>query len=482
MGAKPSIVWFRQDLRLDDQPALLAAIAKGGAVIPLYNWAPDEEGKWVPGAASRWWLHKSLASLEKELGSLGLPLIIRSQCTLDALMDLIKRTGADAVYWNRRFEPQAVQRDGLIKADLHKRGIKSHQFNASLLYDPATILTKQGKPYQVFTPFWKACSLQGEPEVPLGLPSASRSFEGDLPSVSLDSLPLLPKVSWEGGLEEQWQPGEQGAHQQLKEALKTVIGGYGQTRNIPAVDGTSRLSPYLHFGEISPRTVWHAVRRQWGDHPEGEEFLRQLIWREFAHHLLHHFPETPFVGLRPQFESFPWKKDDRALHAWQKGQTGYPVVDAGMRQLWRTGWMHNRVRMIVGSFLVKDLLIDWREGANWFWDTLVDADLANNTLGWQWVGGCGADAAPYFRIFNPNLQGEKFDPTGAYVRRWIPEIGKLPDQWIHKPWQAPEEVLAKACVTLGATYPKPIVDHSEARKMALEAYSEMKKDAYENCN
>lgn len=482
MSAKPSIVWFRQDLRLHDQPALLEAIAKGGPVIPLFNWAPAEEGKWAPGAASRWWLHKSLASLEKDLGSLGLPLIIRKQSTLEALTDLITRTGADAVHWNRCFEPRAVHRDARIKSELHKRGIKSHQFNASLLYDPSAILTKQNKPYQVFTPFWKACSLQGEPETPLGRPISAHRFEGDLPSDPLDSLSLLPKLSWDGGLEEQWEPGEKGAHQQLKEAIKTVIGSYVQTRNIPGLKGTSRLSPYLHFGEISVRTVWHAVRRQWGNHPEAEEFLRQLIWREFAHHLLHHFPRTSDEGLRPQFESFPWKKDNHALHAWQKGLTGYPIVDAGMRELWGTGWMHNRVRMIVGSFLVKDLLIDWREGARWFWDTLVDADLANNTLGWQWVGGCGADAAPYFRIFNPALQGEKFDPSGDYVRRWVPELGKLPDQWIHRPWEAPEEVLKKAHLNLGSAYPKPMVDHGEARKLALEAYSKMKEDAYENCS
>lgn len=474
MSIKPSIVWFRQDLRLDDQPALQAAIAKGGPVILLYCWAPQEEGEWALGSASRWWLHGSLASLQEELRRIGAELIIRKQPSLEALVDVVKKTGADAVYWNRRYEPYALQNDAFIKEKLHQQGIKSYLFNASLLYDPSCILTKQNKPYQVFTPFWKACMHHGEPESPLPAPKTIISFPETLSSDPLHSLGLLPTIPWDAGLRDLWVPGTAGARKRLSYALEKVVQNYVEQRDYPSVDGTSQLSSHLHFGEISPRRVWQIVRWKFGQNPAVEGFLRQLIWREFAYHLLFHFPRTPTEGLRQQFHYFPWKKDEKALRAWQKGLTGYPIVDAGMRQLWRTGWMHNRVRMIVGSFLVKDLLINWREGARWFWETLVDADLANNTLGWQWVGGCGADAAPYFRIFNPVLQGEKFDQSGEYVRKWIPEIAALPNQWIHKPWETPEDILRGAQVKLGETYPQPIVDHGEARKIALQAYQQVK--------
>lgn len=463
---KPSIVWFRQDLRCSDQPALNAAIAKGGPVIPLFIWAPEEEGEWAPGAASRWWLNGSLTSLQEELKGLGLTLIIRKGSSQEALLNVIKQTGADTVYWNRRYEPHAVKRDATIKKSLHQHAIASHLSNDSLLYDPTVILTKQKKPYQVFTPFSKACAAYGEPDCPLDKPTKALPYLGKLPTDSVSSLGLLPKVRWDTGLKREWEPGAQGALHHLEYTAKNVIGAYSHQRDLPAVEGTSRLSPYLHFGEISARMIWHRLKSA----PESDAFLRQLIWREFAYHLLVHFPQTPHEGLRSKFHTFPWKDDLIGLHAWQKGLTGYPIVDAGMRQLWETGWMHNRVRMIVGSFLVKDLLIDWREGARWFWDTLVDADLANNTLGWQWVGGCGADAAPYFRIFNPILQGEKFDSDGAYVRHWIPEIASLPNKWIHQPWKAPKEILETANIILGKTYPFPIVDHNEARKRALDAY------------
>lgn len=470
MQPKPSLVWFRQDLRLHDQPALQAAIAKGGAVIPLFIWAPEEAGHWAPGGASQWWLHHSLESLQADLNKLGLTLLLRKQPFIEALFDLIKETGADHVYWNRCYEPSAVHRDAGIKAGLNKMGVKATLFNGSLLYDPWSILTKQSKPYQVFTPFWKACLQQGEPDKPLDQPAAALPYPGSLRSDSLDSLRLMPAVSWDRGLREHWQPGCKGAHAALRYAVRHVIGQYSRTRNEPALKGTTELSPFLHFGEISPRMVWHAVRSHFGEHPDSDEFLRQLVWREFAHYLLVHFNWTPNEALYKKYNAFPWKNDEKALRAWQLGKTGFPIVDAGMRQLWNIGWMHNRVRMIAGSFLVKDLLIDWREGARWFWDTLVDADLANNTLGWQWVGGCGADAAPYFRVFNPILQGEKFDSAGEYVRKWIPEIARLPNQWIHQPWEAPQEVLQKAGIVLGETYPLPIVDHAEARKRALEAY------------
>lgn len=474
MPARPSIVWFRQDLRLDDNPAWRAAIAKGGPVIPLYIWAPEEEGEWAPGGASKWWLHHSLLSLQHDLHDLGLILIIRQQSALKALLDLIHLTQADAVFWNRCFEPQVVQRDLLIATELSKRGIQCQIFNASLLFDPETLLTRQNKPYQVFTPFYKACCLQGEPPRPMNSRNRVLPLRKDLSTASLQSLGLLPIIRWDEGLKKNWRPGSRGAHQQLNQALTKVIGTYSQTRDVPAIEGTSKLSPYLHFGEISPRTVWHKVREKSSQHLDGEAFLRQLLWREFAYYLLYHFPRTPNESLRRQFDSFAWARDDAALQAWKKGITGYPIVDAGMRQLWQTGWMHNRIRMVAGSFLVKDLQIDWREGAHWFWDTLVDADLANNTLGWQWVAGCGADAAPYFRIFNPVLQGEKFDPSGDYIRKWVPELEKLPNRWIHRPWEAPQEILQSARVSLGRSYPWRIVNHEQARKIALEAFAQIK--------
>lgn len=465
MTTKPSIVWLRQDLRFTDQPALQAAIEKGGPVIPLYIWSPEEEGEWAAGGASLWWLHHSLSSLQNEFGNL----ILRSGSYLDSLVDLTELAGADAVYANRRFEPFAMEKDADIKNELHARGIKFQLFNGSLLYEPHAILTKQHKPYQVFTPFWKACQEFGEPPTPIKKPTNILAYKGKLKSDDLKSWNLLPKIPWDKGLEETWKPGTLGALEHLEFAIKKVVNEYAQTRDIPSLLGTSRLSPYLHFGEISPKMIWHAVKKI-----GGEDFLRQLGWREFAYYLLYHFPQTPDENLRSSFNAFPWDQNLTGLHAWQKGMTGYPIVDAGMRQLWKTGWMHNRVRMIVGSFLVKDLLIDWREGARWFWDTLVDADLANNTLGWQWVGGCGADAAPYFRIFNPILQGEKFDPDGTYVRQWVPELKLLPKKWIHKPWEASEEILIEANVFLGKNYPLPMIDHKEARKAALQAFKKIK--------
>ena len=472
MSLKPSILWFRQDLRLEDQPALHAAIAKGGPVIPLFIWAPEEEGNWAPGAANCWWLHHSLKSLQYDLNEIRLTLILRRQSSLEALSEIVEETGADAVYWNRRYEPLAAQRDAGIKAELHKKGIKAHIFNGSLLYDPWSILTKQSKPYQVFTPFWKACMQQGEPEQPLSKPVNALPYTGSLKSTSLASFNLLPAIHWDSGIKEHWQPGCKGADERLRYATHHVIGRYLEQRDHPALKGTSELSPYLHHGEISPRMIWHSVRNKFKLDSEAEPYLRQLIWREFAHYLLVHFKWTPDEPLYKKYKAFPWLKDERRLEAWQRGKTGFPIVDAGMRQLWNMGWMHNRVRMIAGSFLVKDLLLDWREGARWFWDTLVDADLANNTLGWQWVGGCGADAAPYFRVFNPILQGDKFDDAGEYVRKWVPELAQLPNKWIHKPWEAPQDILEKADITLGITYPQPIVDHAAARVRALAAYKQ----------
>ncbi len=471
MSLNPTIVWFRLDLRLEDQPALTAAAHKGGPIIPLYIWAPEEEGNWQPGGATRWWLHGSLNDLQKELEKLGLPLIIRQHSSLQTLLEIAKETKADAVYWNRRYEPFFIQRDAHIKAELRQQGINGQSFNGSLLFEPWTIQNKQGKPFQVFTPFWKNCCQQGEPEPPLDKPKKIIPYPGFIHSDRLEELHLLPTIHWDAGLKETWKPGSSTGKKVLNSVLKRIVSEYSTQRDYPGIKGTSELSPYLHFGDISPRQIWHTTRQLDGMSNKGEAYLRQLGWREFAHHLLYHFPHTPEQALQTKFQAFPWKNNQETLHAWQKGLTGYPIVDAGMRQLWHTGWMHNRVRMIVGSFLVKDLLIPWQEGAKWFWDTLVDADLANNTLGWQWIAGCGADAAPYFRIFNPITQGEKFDSQGEYVRTWIPEIKHLPNEWIHQPWEASPQVLRQAGITLGRDYPNPIVNHKKAREKALAAYS-----------
>jgi deoxyribodipyrimidine photo-lyase len=480
MSVSPSIVWFRQDLRLRDNPALRAAIQRGGPVVPVFVWAPEEEGDWAPGSASRWWLHHSLRSFNDELNEVGSRLIIRHGGSFRQLETLINEAGAEAVFWNRRYEPSVVRRDKDIKAVLQEQGIVTESFNGCLLYEPWEVATKQGKPYQVFTPYWKACRALGEPAEPLSEPRKLRLPDRWPKSEPLESLALEPAIDWAAGIKESWQPGTTGAQTQLRRFLNQTVGDYKQQREIPGEVGTSRLSPHLHFGEISPRQIWHAVKNKCGFETDSAEaasvetFLTELGWREFAHHVLFHFPQTPDRPLRSKFESFPWADDRDALRAWQRGRTGYPIVDAGMRELWATGWMHNRVRMIVGSFLTKDLLLSWQEGARWFWDTLVDADLANNTLGWQWVSGCGADAAPYFRVFNPISQGEKFDADGTYVRRWVPELKDVPTRWIHQPWNAPAEVLETAGVEQGTTYPQSVVDHAAARKVALDAFASIK--------
>lgn len=476
-----TIVWFRQDLRLDDNPALIAAARRGGCVIPVFVWSPEEEGEWPPGAASRWWLHHSLASLATDLEQRGSRLILRTGDAIQHLLSLARDCRADAIAWNRRYEPAAVAVEESLSRELDAAGIVHHDFNSSLLFEPRGIATSQGQPYKVFTPFWNSCLAQPEPLTPQPPPRVLAPPEAFPHGVPLKQLALLPRVDWAPGLRESWTPGEAGAAIQLKSALKRAIPSYEVTRDRPDLDGTSRLSPHLHFGEISPRRVWHGVQRiitasrDADAAASGRSFLRQLGWREFAHHLLFHFPHTAQAPLRPEFAAFPWRRDEGALQAWQQGRTGYPCVDAGMRQLWATGWMHNRVRMMAASFLVKDLLIPWQDGARWFWDTLVDADLANNTLGWQWTAGCGADASPWFRIFNPVSQGEKFDPDGHYARRWVPELARVPARAIHSPWLAPREVLRQAGVELGGTYPAPMVDHASARTRALEALATLRK-------
>jgi len=481
MKISPSIVWFRLDLRLADNPALQAAVQRGGPIIPVFIHAPDEEAPWPPGGASRWWLHQSLSALEAGLHVAGSKLAFRRGPSLATLRDLVNETGAGAVFWNRRYEPAVVARDATILERLLARGLEAESFNGSMLHEPGTIRNQSGKPFQVFTPFWRHCLTQAVPARPLPAPHkliAPLRWPRSLP---LAALELEPRIKWAEGMRTVWSPGAAGAHALLKRFLKDAVSNYAEDRKRPDRAGTSRLSPYLHFGEITPRQVWQAARRHAEAKriPETEwrawQFLTEIGWREFAHHLLHHFPHTPAEPLRADFKKFPWRRDTRLLKAWQQGRTGYPLVDAGMRELWATGWMHNRVRMIVASFLVKDLLLSWTEGARWFWDTLVDADLAQNTLGWQWTAGCGADAAPYFRVFNPVSQGEKFDPQGDYVRRWCPELAKLPDKWLHQPWAAPSEILARTGLQLGRDYPAPIVNHALARKAALEVFVGIKR-------
>lgn len=463
-STSPVLVWFRDDLRLADNPALAGAVSRGHPIIPVFIWAPEEEGNWRPGAASNWWLDASLRALSRELEERGSRLIIRRGPTSTALAELIEQTEASGVFWNRVYRPLISQRDSMLKSEIHERGVAVECFNGSLLFEPGTILNKSGKPFAVFTPFWRACLAKAVSAPAHEPPSKLRAPASWPDSLQLSELGLQPTIDWPSGLRDNWQPGERGARAQLDRFRQKALDTYAESRDHPGVTSTSCLSPHLRFGEISARQIWHAL-----DGLGSDAFLRQLGWREFSYHLLCSQPQSVEQPLRPEFERFPWKRDPQAFSAWTRGKTGYPFVDAGMRQLWRTGWMHNRARMVAASFLVKHLLIAWQEGAAWFWDTLVDADLANNTMGWQWVAGCGADAAPYFRIFNPVLQGEKFDPTGEYVRHWIPELAQMPHAWIHKPWRAPRSILANAGVELGKTYPYPIVDHDEARRRALAA-------------
>ncbi|NND70464.1 MAG: deoxyribodipyrimidine photo-lyase [Rhodothermales bacterium] len=478
MSDAPVIVWFRQDLRIVDNPALFHAAETDKPVIPLYIHSPDEEGNWSPGAASSWWLHHSLSQLGNSLSDLGSDLVVRSGDALSVLTDLIEKTGAVGVNWNRRYEPMVIARDKEVKKALKKKGVDVSSFKGSLLFEPHEIETQAGGPYKVFSPFWKRSKEHLSREVPLPAPTALRPFSSDVDTEKIESLELLPTIDWDSGFYEAWDVGENSAMERFGKFIDDAIVDYSKDRNKPGIDGTARLSPHLHFGEISPRQIHHRLLELDEDNlfKRGtgiEAFFREIGWREFAYHLIYHFPETTDTPLYSKFESFPWVKDKNLLERWQKGLTGYPLVDAGMRQLWHTGWMHNRVRMLVASFLVKDLLIHWLEGAKWFWDTLVDADLASNSMGWQWAAGSGADAAPYFRVFNPISQSKKFDSDGDYIRRWIPELAGLSAKQIHEPWLLDEDVLKKASSN-DDVYPQPIVEHSEARHRALMAYEKIK--------
>jgi len=473
--ASPVIVWFRQDLRLHDNAALSRALETGGPVIPLYIFDEAPAGAFAMGGAARWWLHHSLAALSDALSEFGARLVIRRGDASEILNEVVEQTGARSVYWNRRYEPFFIDQDKAAKARLAERGVGVETFNAKLLFEPWQIENKQGDPYKVFTPFWKRCLEDTEPEQPLAVPKRMTVPERHPESLHLDDLALLPRnPDWAGGLRATWRPGEHNALKALDDFLETAVMDYKSQRDRPDRDATSRLSPCLRFGEISPRLIWHRVR----NHERGanaDKFLSELGWREFSYHLLYHFPGLIDRPLRPEFARFPWRDNQAHLSAWRSGRTGYPIVDAGMRQLWQTGWLHNRVRMVVASFLVKDLLIPWQTGARWFWATLVDADLASNSASWQWVAGCGADAAPYFRIFNPVLQGKKFDPDGKYIRTWIPELRDFPDDCIHEPWKARGTDLLSRDKNALSDYPGPIVNHSQARNAALEAYEQITK-------
>lgn len=463
-----TLVWFRNDLRIHDNPALHAASLEG-SVVPVFVWDPKGEGEWAPGAASRWWLHHSLRSLGERLAAMGGRLILRQGLSVKAILALAAESGANAVFWNRRYEPHAREQEASIERALTAEGVRVQTFNAGLLFDPEDICNQQGGPYRVFTPFWNAVLRRDAIPPPAPDPASGRfqEFESEPASLLLDDLELLRPSHIGTGFRNAWIPGESVALKELENFLEHRIDDYDSRRDRPDLEGVSRFSPRLRFGELGPRQIWNTIAERGAVSASAVAFQRQIAWREFAHHLLYHFPHTATQPLRPEFADFPWQHDPLALRVWGEGRTGYPIVDAGMRQLLETGWMHNRVRMIVASFLVKDLMIPWQEGAKFFWDKLVDADLANNTFGWQWTAGCGADAAPYFRVFNPSGQGERFDPEGAYVRRWVPELRDLPASVIHRPWEA-------ASIDLKKRYPSPIVDHRRQRDLALAAYAGMK--------
>ncbi|MCC7146307.1 MAG: deoxyribodipyrimidine photo-lyase [Phycisphaeraceae bacterium] len=493
MAERVNLVWFRRDLRVDDHPALAAAVRAGGPVVGVYVWSPREDGPWPPGSAAKVWLHHALLDLEKSLAKLGSRLVIRRGGTLEELLKLAQEVGGRkgrpsdakrnvAIYWTRLYEPAALARDQALAKGLSEKGIATQTFNGSLLCEPWEIQTQQDKPYQVFTPFYHAvmkCASLSACQAPLSVPKRLEGLARWPKSLGVADLDLLPDHPWPRGILQAWTISAKAGRELLDQFQSGPIRRYATSRDDLALeDGTSRLSPYLHWGQLSIQRVWQSVCQpsRGAKNSAGKSaWLRQLIWREFSHHLLYHFPHTPAQPLRESFRHMKWRQDAKALAAWQQGRTGYPLVDAGMRQLWQTGWMHNRARLVAASFLCKHLRQPWLAGARWFWDTLVDADLANNTLGWQWTAGCGADAAPYFRVFNPSLQAQRFDPQGSYVARWIPPLAGLAPPWRHQPWLAPAETLRRAKISLGAAYPKPIIAHAQARADALNAYQQMRR-------
>ena len=470
MAEKINIFWFRQDLRIADNPALTHA-AESGRVLAVYILDQNDQGDHGPGAASRWWLHHSLKALNESLqGQLN---IFRGD-PQTILQDLQEEYGASEIFWNRCYEPQSIERDAAIKKFFQDQQVEVKSFNGSLLWEPMQVLKNDGTPYRVFTPYYrKGCLNADAPREPLPVPQRLNLLQSES-SETLESLGLLPKIRWDQKMESYWEISEAGGQQKMQEFFEHGLRDYKEGRNFPAKSCVSRLSPYLHQGQISPNQAWYGAQAKHSG-KNLDHFLSELGWREFSYSLLYHFPDLPTRNLQGRFDAFPWKEDSRLLERWKRGQTGYPIVDAGMRELWETGYVHNRVRMIVGSFLVKNLLLHWKHGERWFWDCLVDADMANNSASWQWVAGCGADAAPYFRIFNPVSQGQKFDPEGTYTKQFVPELKDLPAKYLFSPWEAPDLVLKNAGVHLGENYPHPIVPLRESREKALEAFSMLPK-------
>ena len=478
MTSSPTIHWFRQDLRLSDNPALCAAAATG-AVVPIYILDDETAGQDRMGSASRWWLHHSLAALNLALD--GKLLFFRGDAAT-ILANLVTQIEAGGVYWNRCYEPWRITRDTALKKRLGDLGVTVESHNGSLLWEPWDIAKQDGTPYRVFTPFYRrGCLSATPPRQPLGPPASLDLWQVDGKALTgasdLDGLGLLPRHQWQDNIARHWTPGETSAQARLYDFVRNGLAGYKEGRNFPAKQNVSRLSPHLHFGEISTNQAWYAVRDVADSgrlESDADNFLSELGWREFSHSLLYQFPELPRANLQAKFDGFPWADNPDHLAKWQRGQTGYPIVDAAMRELWQTGYMHNRLRMVVGSFLVKNLRLHWHHGEAWFWDCLVDADLANNSASWQWIAGCGADAAPYFRVFNPVTQGQKFDPDGTFTRRFVPELAKLPVKYLFNPWEAPAHILADAGVVLGENYPRPIVDVKQSREAALAAFASLR--------
>lgn len=467
-----TLLWFRDDLRLHDNSALNDA-AKSGQFSALFIYPEDL------GGASYWWLYHSLKSLTQDLEEKGIKLILKTGAPEKVVSEVCAELNVDKVVWNRVYSPAGIATGSAVKKALEEVDVNCQSFNSNLLIEPTKVFNKQGTPFKVFTPFWRHCLSILSPSN-IEEPEPFVAIDEEVASEVLEDWGLLPtKPNWAEGLQQRWQPGEEGAQSRWSDFLGSTIRRYKNGRDIPSEENTSMLSPHLAFGEISPRQIWfdtqQAIAANEIDSENGKKFLSEIGWREFSRYLLVHFPHIVDSPFNQRFEEFPWQDKPELVDAWKKGQTGYPIVDAGMRELWHTGYMHNRVRMVVASFLTKHCLTHWHEGMDWFWDTLVDADIGNNTASWQWASGCGADAAPYFRIFNPILQGEKFDKEGAYIKKWIPELANLPAKYINKPWEADDKILQKAKLKLGETYPFPIVDHKEARELALASYQAIKK-------
>ena len=467
---KISIIWFRQDLRLADNPALFEA-CKSNKILPIYIYDDKNQGEFEIGEAKKVWLHHSLSSLNEDLSN-NLSFFKGSPKTI--IEELIVEFKIENVFWNRCYQPWQIKRDQQIKEFLNNKDINCESFNGSLLWEPWKVLKNDGTPFKVFTPYYKnGCLVNIEPRKPLDKPTLPKMVKSNKSS-NINGLNLLPSLKWNSTIEEVWSFGEKKANEKLDYFLENGLNNYKKGRDFPASDFVSKLSPHLHHGEISPNQAWHAAKNK-SESDDCYHFCSELGWREFSYYLLYHFPDLPNKNLQKKFDNFQWDKNKVLLEAWQKGQTGYPIIDAGMRQLYKTGWMHNRVRMIVGSFLVKNLLLHWHHGRDWFWDCLVDADLASNSAGWQWIAGCGADAAPYFRIFNPITQSQKFDPEGEYIREFVPEIKNLPNKFLFEPYEAPEGILKTHGIKLGETYPYPIVNLKESRLKALDTFALLKK-------